>query len=155
MKQYIRKIVISLSVLVAVMGFVVATPVFASPATDACTGIKAANPSAECSDAANATSSFGGIIKTIINVLSIVVGAASAVMLVIGGFRYVISGGDSNAVSGAKNTILYAIIGLVIVLFAQVIVAFVLDRATANPSAPPAATPVSPSPAPTPGKPTP
>jgi hypothetical protein len=51
-------------------------------------------------------------------------------MVIIGGFRYIVSNGDSNGVSGAKNTILYAIVGLVIVLFAQVIVRFVLTRVT-------------------------
>lgn len=53
-------------------------------------------------------------------------------MIIVGGFRYVISGGDSNGVSGAKNTIMYAIIGLVIVLFAQIIVKFVLTNTKVN-----------------------
>lgn len=70
------------------------------------------------------------LIKNIINVLSAIVGAICVVMIIIGGFRYVTSGGDSNNVSGAKNTILYAIVGLIIVAFAQVIVQFVLQRTT-------------------------
>jgi len=68
------------------------------------------------------------LIKVIINVLSAIVGAVCVIMIIIGGFRYVTSAGDSNAVSGAKNTILYAIVGLIIVAFAQVIVRFVLQR---------------------------
>lgn len=70
------------------------------------------------------------IIRTVINIFSAVVGAVSVVMIILGGFKYITSGGDSNNVSGAKNTILYAIVGLVIVAFAQIIVQFVLERST-------------------------
>lgn len=79
-------------------------------------------------DDSTASTSFSTVIKNIINIFSIVVGAVSVIMIIVGGFRYIISNGDSNGVSGAKNTILYAIIGLVIVLFAQVIVRFVLTN---------------------------
>jgi hypothetical protein len=96
----------------------------------ACEGAAAAGVT-DCGNADAATGGFKAIITTIINILSIIVGAVSVIMIIIGGFRYVISSGDSNAMSGAKNTILYAIIGLVVTLFAQIIVAFVIDRATA------------------------
>ncbi len=69
-----------------------------------------------------------GLIRSIINTFSVIVGAISVIMIIIGGFRYITSGGDSNNVGGAKNTILYAIVGLIIVAFAQVIVQFVLQR---------------------------
>lgn len=70
------------------------------------------------------------IITTVINIFSLVVGVISVVMIIIGGLKYITSGGDSGNVSGAKNTILYAIIGLVVVALAQVIVRFVLQRVT-------------------------
>jgi cytochrome bd-type quinol oxidase subunit 2 len=70
------------------------------------------------------------IITDIINIFSIVVGIISVIMIIYGGFRYVTSGGDSGNVSSAKNTIIYAIIGLVIVALAQFIVQFVLDKVT-------------------------
>ena len=85
---------------------------------------------AENCDDDGGDSSFAGLSKKIINIFSIVVGSVSVIMIIIGGFRYIISGGDSTGVSGAKNTILYAIVGLVIVLFAQVIVRFVLTNTT-------------------------
>lgn len=71
------------------------------------------------------------IIKTVINIFSIVVGVVSVIMIIIGGLKYITSGGDSGNVTGAKNTILYAIIGLVVVALAQIIVRFVLERAVA------------------------
>ena len=70
------------------------------------------------------------IVAFIINVFSWIIGAVSVIMIIYGGFRYITSGGDSNGVTAAKNTILYAIIGLVIVALAQIIVNFVLDKTT-------------------------
>jgi len=56
-------------------------------------------------------------------------------MIIIGGLRYITSGGDSNNVTGAKNTILYAIVGIVIVVAAQAIVSFILNRLSTDDSA--------------------
>lgn len=69
-----------------------------------------------------------GIITKAASILAIVVGVASVVMIVIGGFKYVLSNGDSNAINSAKNTIIYAVIGLVIAVIAAVIVQFVLKH---------------------------
>lgn len=69
-----------------------------------------------------------GIVTTIINILLFIIGIIAVVMLIIGGIRYAVSGGDSGAVTSAKNTILYAIVGLVIAVFAYAIVNWVLDE---------------------------
>jgi hypothetical protein len=53
-------------------------------------------------------------------------------MIVYGGLRYVTSGGSSEGVGNAKNIIIYAIIGLIIVALAQAIVHFVLNAALNN-----------------------
>lgn len=74
----------------------------------------------------------GGVVTTIINVMLFIVGILSVIMLIYGGLRYVISGGNSSSVTAAKNTILYAIVGLVIALFAYAIVNFVLGAATGS-----------------------
>lgn len=67
-----------------------------------------------------------GVLTRISNVILMIVGSISVVMLIYGGFRYIISGGDSKKVTDAKNTILYAIIGLVICILAYAIVNFVI-----------------------------
>ena len=67
-----------------------------------------------------------GILTTITNILLFVVGALSVLMLIIGGLRYVISGGNASAVTAAKNTILYAIVGLIIAFLAYAAINFVL-----------------------------
>jgi heme/copper-type cytochrome/quinol oxidase subunit 2 len=69
------------------------------------------------------------LVATIVNLLTVVVGIVAVIMIIYAGFRYVTSGGKDDSVKGAKNTILYAIIGLVVVAFAQVIVHFVINKA--------------------------
>lgn len=69
----------------------------------------------------------GGIFTQFVNIALLVVGALSVIMLIWGGIRYIVSGGDSKKVTDAKNTILYAIIGLVIAVLAYAIVNFVLN----------------------------
>ncbi|MBX4190707.1 pilin [Candidatus Saccharibacteria bacterium] len=70
------------------------------------------------------------IVHTIINLLTAIVGIVAVIMIIIGGFRYITSGGNDTSVTAAKNTILYAIIGLVVVALAQVLVRFTLSKLT-------------------------
>lgn len=70
----------------------------------------------------------GGLINNIANIITIVVGIASVIMIIIGGFRYILANGEPNNISGAKDTIMYAVIGLVIALVAQALVIFVINR---------------------------
>lgn len=72
-----------------------------------------------------------GVFKQITNTILYIVGIIAVIMLIIGGIKYVISGGDSKKVTDAKNTVLYAIIGLVIAFLAYAIINFVI---TALPS---------------------
>jgi type IV secretion system pilin len=67
-----------------------------------------------------------GIFTTISNVMLFVVGAISVIMIVIGGLRYVVSGGNTSNVTAAKNTILYAIVGLIISMLAYAAINFVI-----------------------------
>jgi hypothetical protein len=85
-----------------------------------------------CDDnVAGGSSGITRIVTNIINIFSVIVGLVSVIMIIYGGFRYVTSGGDSSNVSSAKNTIIYAVIGLVVVALAQFIVQFVLEKVTA------------------------
>lgn len=68
-----------------------------------------------------------GIVTNVINGLFMAAGIIAVLFIVIGGIRYVVSQGDEKSVQGAKNTVLYAVIGLLIVLLAFAIVNFVLD----------------------------
>ena len=66
------------------------------------------------------------VFQTVTNVMLFLIGAISVVMLIYGGIRYTISQGDSTAVTNAKNTIMYAVIGIVIAILAFAIVNFVV-----------------------------
>jgi hypothetical protein len=74
--------------------------------------------------------SLSSVIKAIINVISAIVGVVAVIMIIIGGLKYVTSNGDSNNIASAKNTVLYAIVGLIVVAMAQVIVHFVIRAAS-------------------------
>ena len=78
----------------------------------------------------NLTNGDDSLVSLIINVMLYAIGVVSVVMLIIGGFRYVVSGGQKEAVTAAKNTILYAIIGLLVAIFAYPIIKFIVDIAT-------------------------
>lgn len=68
-----------------------------------------------------------GAFKQITNTILYIVAVVAVIMLIIGGIKYVVSGGDSKKVTDAKNTVLYAIIGLVIAVFSYAIVNFVIS----------------------------
>ncbi len=72
------------------------------------------------------------IFTTVVNVLLFVIGAISVIMLIYGGIRYTTSGGNSANVTAAKNTILYAIIGLIVAFLAFAIVNWVLGAINTN-----------------------
>jgi len=76
----------------------------------------------------NSEGKVNNIVTLIINIFSVIVGIIAVIMIIVGGFRYITSGGNDQNVASAKNTILYAIIGLVIVALAQLIVKYVLNR---------------------------
>jgi hypothetical protein len=66
-----------------------------------------------------------GIVNVIINVVLFIVGALSVIMLIYGGIKYTTSAGDTAKVTSAKNTIMYAIVGLVVAILAFAIVSFI------------------------------
>ena len=69
----------------------------------------------------------GGFVTTAINTVIFIIGALSVIMIIIGGLRYVLSGGDPAGLKGAKDTILYSIIGLIIALLSFGIVSFIIN----------------------------
>jgi magnesium-transporting ATPase (P-type) len=75
-----------------------------------------------------ASGSLQNIIKNVVNILLFIVGAAAVIMFVVGGLRYVTSNGDQQAITSAKNTIIYSIIGVVIAFLAYAAVNFVTSQ---------------------------
>lgn len=137
MKTVIKKVLQSLLVVPAIalsLGVLAPVAVNAADIPD-CSGnaTSGITGGVQCAQGDNTPKSLfadGGIFRTIVNVLLYIIGAIAVIMLIIGGIRYVTSGGDSSAVTGAKNTILYAIIGIVVAVLAYAIVNFVLGALT-------------------------
>lgn len=75
-----------------------------------------------------ANNRINSLIELIVNLLSVVVGVVAVIMIIISGLKYVTSGGDSSKIASAKSTLIYAIIGIIIVALAQFIVRFVVNR---------------------------
>lgn len=102
--------------------------------TQLCTGIGDATGSGDTTcgteGAGGDNSTITNLLTKIVNIFTLVVGIIAVLMIIIGGFKYITSGGESSNISGAKNTIIYAIIGLIIVALAQVIVHFVVNKVT-------------------------
>jgi hypothetical protein len=76
----------------------------------------------------NSNQEIGPVVTTVINVLLFIVGVISVIMIIIGGIMYSTSAGDSGAVTKAKNTIMFAVVGLVVAFLAFAIVNWVIDQ---------------------------
>ena len=74
----------------------------------------------------------GGVFTTIVNILLFLIGFLSVIMLIYGGIQYTLSSGDSGKVTNAKNTILYAVVGLIVAILSYAIVNFVLTSLNGN-----------------------
>jgi hypothetical protein len=119
MKKLINKVGLGLT---ALSGAAVVSVLSIEPAlAQIRDGVNSANPG-------TGPTSIDSVITDVINVALWAIGILSVIMLIFGGIRYTVSGGDSNKVTAAKNTILYAVIGIVVAMLAYAIVNFVLTE---------------------------
>ena len=132
MKANLKKYALAFFAVPALVLSVSAAPVFAQQDAEKDLSITQGVQAARGNDQPNDLFGPTGIFRTITNVLLFIIGAVSVIMLIIGGFRYVTSQGDSSQVTSAKNTILYAIIGLIIAILAFAVVSFVTDQFAAS-----------------------
>jgi predicted permease len=141
MIQKIKLLFASLALSVSMAVPAVAVPVLVHADTNnitsgLCTGANAAangpNGGTDCTVAENGNSSLKTVAARIVNIFSLIVGIVAVIMIIYGGFRYITSGGDSGRVGTAKNTLIYAIIGLIIVALAQFIVHYVLTTTSSS-----------------------
>ena len=109
--------------MILMAGFVVLAVV---PETSALT-LREGAEAARCDGCTSDLFGDTGAFRQVTNTILYIVGIIAVVMLIIGGIKYVVSGGDSKKVTDAKNTVLYAIIGLVIAFLAFAIVNFVIS----------------------------
>ena len=123
MKINVKKYLLAFLAVPALALSVSAAPVFAAEDLT----LKGGVDSSKSAEQPTSLFGAGGVFETVTKVLLFVIGAVSVIMLIIGGIRYTISQGDSTAVTSAKNTILYSIIGLIVAILAYAAVTFVID----------------------------
>lgn len=146
----IQRLKNKLLIVIATLTLTVPILIVPLPASASCSGTIAtsvgsgvdqatgANPNTACGTGGTLNSGVANVAKLVVNIFSIIVGIVSVVMIIYAGFRYVTSGGESGSVSNAKNTLIYAIVGLIIVVLAQLIVHYVLNTAYNVTNPPPA-----------------
>jgi len=119
----IKQLIMGLTLVASFSLFVFAVPTVgaASAVDEACK----VDPNATI---CKSSTSVNDLVTTIVNILLFVIGAISVVMIIIGGIMYATSSGDSGQVTKAKNTLLYAVIGLVVAFAAFAIVNWVVAR---------------------------
>lgn len=123
----IRHLVLSLALVLGLTA-AVAVPAVAHADDSKNTVCSAINGGGGCDPDNSGGTSVNKVIGAVVNILSLAVGVVAVVMVVIAGFKYMTSGGDSSSIASAKNTLIYAIVGLVIASLAYVIVHFVLAK---------------------------
>lgn len=79
-------------------------------------------------DTTNLPKAKDNILSVILTIVFVTVGAVALLMMVIGGLRYTIAGGDTNKIAEARRMIVYSLVGLVVIALAAIIVNFVIGK---------------------------
>lgn len=118
----------AVALLAGVLALVHTSPVLAAtPKDEICSGVGAASGGSGCSTP-QGSPTVNGVINTVINIISAFVGVVAVIMIIFAGFKYVTSGGDASKISSAKNTLIYAIVGIIVAGISQIIVRFVVTK---------------------------
>ncbi len=114
-----------------ILAFAAAPAVGAYQLVPACDNNTNTTSSAVCQDNKpnqNPLIGANGIVTKVANIIALIVGVASVIVIIIAGIQYMTSTGDPAKVNTAKNAILYAVVGLVVTLLARTIVVFVISK---------------------------
>lgn len=130
MKRRIHALVLAASFpLLSLLGLTVL--VSSTVAADTVSEIRQGSDDIGGDDTGNEADRVPGIIRIVINIIIFLVGAVAVMMLVISGFRFVASNGDSNAVGEARKGAMYAVIGIVVAFLAYALVDFIVGQLNA------------------------
>lgn len=128
LKRLTKLLPVALLSLTLVIGVLHSTVQAGSPQELACDGAGGTWSGSECINPEDQGGSLTDVITAVVNTILYIVGIVAVVMIIVGGFRYVVSNGDSAQISAAKSTITYAVVGLIVAAAAFAIVNFVLER---------------------------
>lgn len=126
----IKRLLLSLSVVAALSGVLAfASPALAvDPLGNACKDGDASR-AAVCEENKQETvSGTNGVLYRITRLIAAIAGVAAVIAMIVGGFMYVLSDGDAGKATTAKNTIIYAAVGLIVIALSYNLIAFVVNR---------------------------
>lgn len=127
-KVIVASVVLSMGLAVLFVGPNSTT--YAAPRDEVCKGVNISSAGGGGGGSCNGNGSeITKVVTAAVNILSIIAGIAAVIMLIIAGLKYVTSNGDASSIASAKTSIIYAIVGLVVVALSQAIVQFVLKKA--------------------------
>jgi len=101
------------------------------PLETSCLEGSTTNSSAVCEEANNTDNPLvgnDGILTTVANLLSLAAGVIAVIIIVVAGIQMTLSGGDSQKVTNSRNAIIYAAVGIAVIVVARSIVLFVINR---------------------------
>jgi hypothetical protein len=128
MSNFLKKAILSLMVFAAVLLPAASAFAYNPFGKSVCPG-GVTDSSAVCKSAGgDPLTTKNGLIWKVTIVIASVAGIVAVIVLVIGGIRFISSNGDAEQIKQAKNTIVYAIIGLAVIVLGQSIIMFVLSR---------------------------
>lgn len=89
---------------------------------------KAESPTCASRTATNPLTGPNGMLMTIAFVISLIAGFTALIVIMLSGAKYIMAGGDAQKATAARNTLIGAVIGLVIIVSASLIITFVVSR---------------------------
>lgn len=133
LRSLFARSLLTLGILLGTLGTLVPVSVYAA-ATDPFGGLQCsgqASNSSVCAGKSNTgdpvTGKDGALVKAT-NVLALIAGLMAVIFLVLGGIKYITSGGAPAEVSKAKESIIYAVVGIVVIVIARQLIGFVLSK---------------------------
>jgi len=128
----IKKFLAGLGLFLVIFAAVPATSMAWSPSTNVnCSGQAAS--SAFCTDVKNkkdpiSGSDGNGLLIKVTNLIALIAGVTAVIIIILAGLRFVTSGGGSEDVAGARRTIIYALVGVVVIILARTLIIYILSK---------------------------
>jgi hypothetical protein len=120
-----KQLLLSALLVVGIAGVILpALPAHAINVFEECKNVSSDN--AVC--AAKKSDKATDMVKTAINTALQILGIVGVIMIIVGGFRYTTSGGDAAKLKNARDTIIYAVVGIVVAIMSYAIVNFVIGK---------------------------
>ena len=126
MKSKIVKLIALVIASTAYLGTALTVPAYADPID--CANSDIPQSVREAAGCKGTTDQLPNVVINILNAVIGVAGLVAVIFIIYGGVQYMTSSGDAGKIKKAKDTILYAVIGLIVCILAAAIVNFVINK---------------------------